>query len=372
MKTFIYLTTLLVLTIQATVNGQTQGNQTYKIRVDIVGAKEPVKMLYTNSNITLSEAEYKELKEHANSLNINAQKLRYEAEMIQQQALTKQIEASLLSSQITQFKFAENRKTILVYLNSTPRNNVLYTTASSTNSESERYMKMAMEMREEANAQTTLQAKLGNMSNAEEKEALALTMQEEVLMMFKEHKLLLTENNTETQSLVITTSQYNEEDLLMNSLQEATTQAENMKSTAEQIRNTVLTVSPQQKQILMNEAIILEKDYVAKKIEISNLKAKLVYQKFEHNKSIINELVMRYQDDKTLMNDLSKLISEAERFMKIGKEMREEANAQTTVAAKFGAMSNAEEKELMAINIQHESIQLIEKQAIAPVLASKF
>jgi hypothetical protein len=35
-------------------------------------------------------------------------------------------------------------------------------------------------------------------------------------------------------------------------------------------------------------------------------------------------------------------------------------------------MSNAEEKELMAVNIQHESIQLIEKQATTPVLASKF
>ena len=369
MKTLIYLTTLLVLTIQVMVNGQTQGNQAQKIRMNI---KEPVKMLYTNSNITMSEAEYKELKEHANSLSNTAQKLRKDAAMIQEQALAKQIEASQLSSQIAQYKFAENKKTILIYLNNTPENNDLYTSVSSANCESERCMKLAIEMREEANAQITLQAKLGNMSNAEEKEALALNIQEEILTMFEKSKFIITDNNVETKSSFVTTSHYNEVELLMNSLQEASTQAENMKLTAEQIRNTATAVSPQQKNILINEAIILERDYVAKKIEISNLKAKLVYQKFERNKSIINELVLKYQDDKTQMNDISKLISESERLMKIGKEMREEANAQTTVAAKYGAMSNAEEKELMAVNIQHESIQLIEKQATTPVLASKF
>lgn len=372
MKTLIYLTTLLVLTIQVMVNGQTQGNRTYKIRMDIMGAKEPVKMHYTNSNITMSEAEYKELKEHANSLSITAQKLRKEAEVIQEQALTKQIEASQLSSQIAQYKFAENKKTILIYLNNTPETNDLYTSASSANSESERYMKLAIEMREEANAQANLQAKLGNMSNAEEKEALALNIQEKILTLFEKSKFILTDNNVETKSSFVTTSHYNEVELLMNSLQEASTQAENLKLTAEQIRNTATTVSPQQKNILINEAIVLEKDYVAKKIEISNLKAKLVYQKFEHNKSVINELLMKYQDDKKELDDISKLISESERLMKIGKEMREEANAQTTVAAKYGAMSNAEEKELMAVNIQQESIQLIEKQAATPVLASKF
>jgi hypothetical protein len=37
MKTLTYLTTLLALTTQVMVNGQTPGNQTRKIRVDIMG-----------------------------------------------------------------------------------------------------------------------------------------------------------------------------------------------------------------------------------------------------------------------------------------------------------------------------------------------
>lgn len=93
MKTLTYLTTLLALTIQVMVNGQTQGNQARKIRVDIMGAKTPVAMKYTNSNITLTMEEYTQLLEQAKQLKIGAQKLREEAELAEQNYLTKQIEA---------------------------------------------------------------------------------------------------------------------------------------------------------------------------------------------------------------------------------------------------------------------------------------
>ena len=70
MKTLTYLSTLLALTIQIMVSGQTQGNQARKIRVDIMGPKEPVKMNYANSNVTISIKEYERLLEQANQLKL--------------------------------------------------------------------------------------------------------------------------------------------------------------------------------------------------------------------------------------------------------------------------------------------------------------
>jgi hypothetical protein len=51
---------------------------------------------------------------------------------------------------------------------------------------------------------------------------------------------------------------------------------------------------------------------------------------------------------------------EAEAFLKLGKEIREEANAQLTKAAILGEISNAEEKETMAINKQQETLKTLE------------
>ena len=69
MKTIIYLPTLLALTIHVIVNGQTQNNQIHKIRFDILTKKQPVKMHFTNSNITMSESDYKQLLDQAKVLN---------------------------------------------------------------------------------------------------------------------------------------------------------------------------------------------------------------------------------------------------------------------------------------------------------------
>ena len=63
--------------------------------------------------------------------------------------------------------------------------------------------------------------------------------------------------------------------------------------------------------------------------------------------------------------------NEAERLMKLGKEMREEANAQLTTAAKFGAMSNAEETETLALGKQYESIKTLEKQHSNMIVVSR-
>ena len=51
--------------------------------------------------------------------------------------------------------------------------------------------------------------------------------------------------------------------------------------------------------------------------------------------------------------------------------MREEGNAQLTIQAKYGAISNAEEKETLALSKQYESIQTLEKNNVKILLANK-
>ena len=245
--------------------------------------------------------------------------------------------------------------------------------------ESERLIKLAKEIREEAAAQLTLQAKVGSMSNAEEKEALALNKQSEVLAIIEKHLSDVKEEvieervavkvelkNNAQQELAVEKSEQ-----LMESLFDALTQADNMKTTAQSLRETALTASLNEKNILINEAISLEKEYITKRVEISNLKSALTYDKFNQNRLMINELMTKVKDNSDIVNYVNLLNQDAERLMKMGKEMREEANAQLSYSAKYGSLSNAEETELFAIGKQTESIQFIEKNNSSIVIASR-
>ncbi len=363
MKTLSYLPTLLALTIQVMVNGQTQGNQTYKVRVDIMGPKEPVKMNYINSNVTLTTKEYKQLLEQADVLKVSAAKLKEEAKTAEQSYLNKQLEASELSGKISLHKFNENKKTILVLFSKIPQNTTLHSSAKSLNTESERLMKLANEMREEANAQLTLYAKIANLSNAEEKELLALAKQDEILAMLE--KTISNSTDVSQTEMALSNTEFNNSDnsteKLMESLFETYEQAENMKITAQQLRESAQTASVNKKELLIKEAISLENGYISKKVEVSNLKARLNHDKFLKNRLMIAQLVSNIKNNEQLTEMIAQLNNEAERLFKMGKEMREEANAQATVAAKYGAMSNAEETETLAINKQQESIQTFDK-----------
>jgi hypothetical protein len=86
---------------------------------------------------------------------------------------------------------------------------------------------------------------------------------------------------------------------------------------------------------------------------------------------VIELLIEQVKENESLVSNVTQLSDEAERLMKIGKEMREEANAQLTAAPKLGAMSNAEETETLALGKQYESIQTIEKQHSNSIVASR-
>jgi hypothetical protein len=115
----------------------------------------------------------------------------------------------------------------------------------------------------------------------------------------------------------------------------------------------------------------LENGIISKQVEMSNLKSKMNYDKFIQNKRLIAMLVDQVTENRVLVAKVNQMNNEAERYMKIGIEMREEANAQLSVAAKHGAMSNAEDSEMLALGKQYESIQAIESVSSNMIVASR-
>jgi hypothetical protein len=246
-------------------------------------------------------------------------------------------------------------------------------------------MKIAKEMREEGNAQLTVQAKYGDFTNAEEKEELALQKQQEVLDLFASTYPQLVQQTpvvsvydkgiVETEAIqhieMSSNLEINSSEVLNNQLFVIFQEAMNFKVTAKELRKNAEVAAPNEKQILINEAISFENDYLVKELEISNIKAKMTYTKFSKNRELIHTLSENVEGNVELIVKVNQLNVEAEYLLKVGKEMREEGNAQLTVQAKYGAMSNAEEKEVLAINKQYESIQLIEKNSSTMVIASR-
>ena len=387
MKTLTYLPTLLALTIQVMVSGQTQGNQARVVRIDIMGPKQPIKMNYSNSNITISVSEYNQLLEQANALKINAKSLRTEASEMEIRFLNKQIEASEFLGKISLQQFDQNRDMILELFAVVPKNKVSYSKAQFSNIEAERFIKLAKEMREEARAQLSPQAIYGELTNAEENEVLAISKQQEVIKLLQNEtksvpiqKTFLVNHiektNTNPSFNNISTvdslpQSVSSHQVSKTSITEALFQLQEMQNTIQQIQSAAIMASEKQKLILLNEAALLENDVLFKKLEISNLNSKTDYQTFMNNRNKIKELLGNIKENTAMANRAIDLNNEAEYLMKIGKEQREEANAQLTLAAKVGAMSNAQETETLALNKQQDVIQVIDNQSSRTILASR-
>jgi hypothetical protein len=198
MKTTYYL--LLTTFFFGTLSLQSQDK---KILTDLDGKKSNERM--TAAPAKSSGKSTFDMKAHTDSLdqlhkkseelNTMAQKMRTdakgktgevkalllsEASNLDKQSQMVQIAASELSARISNQKFNENKTSIKNYVAKTGEDNVpVYT--KNLIYDSEKVMRLAKEMREEANAQPNLASKLGTMGNAEEQESLALSKQVEAL-----------------------------------------------------------------------------------------------------------------------------------------------------------------------------------------------
>lgn len=112
-------------------------------------------------------------------------KLIAEAVDLEKQSQIKQIEASEVGSKINIDKYDVNKENIETLLGTNKTDAATISQSKALIDEADQAIKQAKAIREEANAQTNNGAKIGNLGNAEEKEAIALAKQNEALNLLK-------------------------------------------------------------------------------------------------------------------------------------------------------------------------------------------
>lgn len=385
-----YTLTLLALTIQVMVSGQTQDSQIRKIRMDISGAspettndgKQPV----TQNTYALQLEE--NLKESDN-LKTEQQKLKNDILAAQQKLTLKHIEISEIKSKITYEQYTLNITTIEDLLKQASLKPATVQKTETLSKEAEIAIKMAKEIREEARAQLTPDAQLAEMSNAEEKEVLAISKQKEAIhLLSRSRPLYIKENNPEFNNKTVLVQAYPKAVIpapvtfagnvtvihtnvtaINTDLSELIKQSTDLKNTCEQLRTAADTKQGNEKNVLLNEAALMEQEYIAKQISISLIHYKTNSQTFYSNRLLIEQLLNSVENEDLTSNALQ-INNEAEYLFRMAKEMREEADAQLTENARLGEMSNAEEKELIALNKQQDTFNELRKLNKKMLLAS--
>ncbi len=144
-------------------------------------------------------------------------------------------------------------------------------------------------------------------------------------------------------------------------LNELLKEAKELNLTALAFKNAAKTKRGDEKKELNIEALFFEKQFVLKQIEISELLAKDTYQKLYQNRNYINVLLKIIKNDDVTTALAVSLNTEAEKCIRMAKEMREEAYAQANVVSKLGNLSNAEDEEVVALNKQQQVFDIIER-----------
>lgn len=217
MKTQIYLTALLVLTIQVMVNGQTRGNQTGERRARILTTLGPVKATppavvvtkqentapvaetpqnaayFTAASRTQLLSQVEELMSDVKFLQAEASKitgsakenLLKQASILAKQAEANQIQASEIAGKTHKEIFITNKQNLTAILSIDNGDEYSSNQARELIIEATFNIRLAQEMREEAYAMPTSASKLGSMVNAEEKETLAISQQKKAIEILK-------------------------------------------------------------------------------------------------------------------------------------------------------------------------------------------
>jgi hypothetical protein len=221
MKTRLYISTLLVVTIQAMVNGQTPGNQVSTRdnfgmglkysdeatnKKPLMDGKEIIQDNVVVRTAPASVQSAQNLKQKAEDLILKSKYLREAAvnntglsktELIEESnTLYKQAEALMITAlELSGVKNKEtytlNKGSINQLLEKSTLSAVASKQAQNLIADAEMNMRFAYEMREEANAMPTSAAKLGSLSNADEKETLALGEQHQALNILKGYAMNL-------------------------------------------------------------------------------------------------------------------------------------------------------------------------------------
>jgi hypothetical protein len=217
MKTISLIPTLLALTIQVMVQGQTKGNQITNVKADKINLHivHQCKKTSTHKQLPIlgevkkqekvieastSQLGYNELKakadefilqaknvtEHVSKLNNENKIMQLEiATELQHQALVYQQKAFEISFQNSLAEFNFNKLEFYALLKSANNLTTIIEQCKIKHNEAEHELTMAKEMMQEAYAMPNLVAMVGTMSNAEEKEYIALKKQNQAIEQLK-------------------------------------------------------------------------------------------------------------------------------------------------------------------------------------------
>ena len=380
MKTSTFLQTLLALSIHIMVCGQNQESQTRKIRVDIMGNKKTTTQAPSTFQNNTSESSIELLISQANQLKSNQANLKNEMIEIEKKSVLVDIEIINYQSIVNQKNYASNKQIISPLFSELKHETEKSKKATVLNSDANRLINIAIEMIEEANAQLTDFAKYGGLTNANQNELLAINKQKEAILLLRED--FKSNTNTPLLAMKMVPSQENNltESQKENSinpintksnsdnLSRLITQTENLKQTISKMKESAVNKSKNEKEFILAEANALEMDYLKNKISISEFESQVVYQVYNQNKEIIRNLLNELNINSQNYKKAAQLALEAERSIRIGKEMREEAKAQLSLAATYGEMSNAQEQEEQAIQKQNEAKKMVTKISINQTL----
>lgn len=147
-------------------------------------------------------------------------------------------------------------------------------------------------------------------------------------------------------------------------------QAEEMMAIEKDLRNKANSKSQQEKIKLISSANELSKQIELVLIQASEIKGKINFETYQFNKEVYADLMKDPNVNDNFVEYSEELNLDAEKNIKLAKEMRQEAYAMPTAASKLGSMLNAEEKETIALDKQKQAIQNLSKLS-SPVIASK-
>lgn len=355
-------TIVVFMTIQAMANAQAPAN--FLIREELSPRTPSVSM----RAFSASEQDLPDDKQ--DDLAQQEQQLREEIATAKRQLISKQIAASRIKGYMAVQLYLANNSLI----NELICNPALTATiADQTNTLKQlaaHAFSLAAEIREEAAAQPNPEAQLAELSNAEEKELLALAQQQEVLRILKiSTPLFIKSPSLELPARSLIEIRPENEATQKDELAVLSGQVQTLKQTGEALRKAASDKNENEKHLMLEEATAMERDYHTAAIALSAYRYKKTTKTFLENQSLIN-LYLEAAGNSDLTSKAAKLNEEANYNFRLGKEMREEADAQLTEAARLAELSNAEEKEIVALSLQQQSVQHLKKIKSQLLLAS--
>lgn len=131
-------------------------------------------------------------------------------------------------------------------------------------------------------------------------------------------------------------------------------QSENYSFAAQNLRSLAKTKTENERKPLLAEAKELDQKAISKHLEAVEMSSSLNSRKFKANKVVIRDLMKSVID--LVQSRTHSLIYSSERNMQAAIEMREEAHSDSNPSSRLGALTNAEEKELLALEEQSQVI----------------